>query len=210
MCVASTVLPTESATASSPFGLIGQSFTGIVRGSRSARRAWPLSCSDKSIATSPGSASRLTPSQAGSTASSSTPITASVNRRRRRRRVDHFELDKGSLNIVERTIGHKERMIVATPDGVEERAVTRDLADRPSLSDEQVHAVAQLLKKVDGHYGWPQDIEWGWKRDRLYQFQSRPVTTIQPRWTRDDPAERFPNPITPLSSDFILGAFRSS
>ena len=124
--------------------------------------------------------------------------------------VDHFELDKGSLNIVERTIGHKERMIVATPDGVEERAVTRDLADRPSLSDEQVHAVAQLLKKVDGHYGWPQDIEWGWKRDRLYQFQSRPVTTIQPRWTRDDPAERFPNPITPLSWDFILGAFRGS
>src|SRR5262245_45420113 len=94
-------------------------------------------------------------------------------------------------------------MIVATPDGVEDRAVTRDLADRPSLSDEQVHAVAQLLKKVGGHYGWPQDIEWGWKRDRLYQFQSRPVTTIQPRWTRDDPAERFPNPITPLSWDFI-------
>jgi pyruvate,water dikinase len=47
--------------------------------------------------------------------------------------VDHFELDKGSLNIVERTIGHKERMIVATPDGVEEQAVTRDLADMPRL-----------------------------------------------------------------------------
>src|SRR5262249_60481953 len=84
------------------------------------------------------------------------------------------------------------------------------LADRRMLSDDDVQQLDQLLEKVDGHYGGAQDIEWGWKRDRLYQFQSRPVTTIQPRWARDDPAERFPNPITPLSWDFILGAFRGS
>src|SRR5262252_8426159 len=111
MCVASTVLPTECATASSPFGPIGQSFTGLVSDANYGI--------GESVVAGEGE-------------------------------VDHFELDKGSLNIVERTIGHKECMIVATPDGVEERAVTRDLADRASLSDEQVHAVAQLLKKVDG------------------------------------------------------------
>lgn len=124
--------------------------------------------------------------------------------------VDHFELDKKTLEIVERTLGHKERMIVATSGGVEERPVPIARADLPCLNDEQVQAVGRLLKQVEAYYGWPQDIEWGWREGRLYQFQSRPVTTIQPRWTRDESAERFPMPMTPLTWDFIRVAFKAS
>jgi pyruvate,water dikinase len=124
--------------------------------------------------------------------------------------VDHFELDKKTLAVVERTIGHKERMIVATSGGTEERAVPAAQADVPCLSDEQVQAVGKLLQQVEAHYGWPQDIEWGWRDGKLYQFQSRPVTTIQPRWTRDESAERFPLPMTPLTWDFIRVAFKGS
>lgn len=121
--------------------------------------------------------------------------------------VDHFELDKATLAIVQKTIGHKEKMIVPSGTEVEERHVAAELADQPSLSHEQLQAVGQLLKRVEAHYGWPQDIEWGWKGEALYLFQSRPVTTFQPSWTRDESAERFPNPITPLSWDFIHSAF---
>jgi hypothetical protein len=39
---------------------------------------------------------------------------------------------------------------------------------------------------------------------------SRAVTTIQPRCTRDEPAERFPNPMTPLTWDFLGAVFRRS
>jgi phosphohistidine swiveling domain-containing protein len=124
--------------------------------------------------------------------------------------VDHFELDKTTLQVMNRVLGHKEKMVAATSVGVEEREVSPDLADQPCLTDEQLRAVAQLLLKVEGHYGWPQDIEWGWQRGTLYLFQSRPVTTIQPRWTRDESAERFPNPMTPLTWDFIKVAFRGS
>ncbi len=124
--------------------------------------------------------------------------------------VDHFELDKRSLEIVGRTVGHKERMVVPTADGVEERPVPSEMADRPCLDDGQVLEIARLLKKVEEHYGWPQDIEWGWQGGRLWQFQSRPVTTFQPRWTRDESAERFPQPMTPLSWDLIRVAFRGS
>jgi pyruvate,water dikinase len=124
--------------------------------------------------------------------------------------VDHFELDKRTLQMVQRTIGHKDRMIAATAGGVEERRVPADLADRPCLSDEQIRAVAELLTRVEAYYGWPQDIEWGWHGGHLYLFQSRPVTTVQPRWTRDESAERFPNPMTPLTWDFISVAFKGS
>jgi pyruvate,water dikinase len=124
--------------------------------------------------------------------------------------VDHFELDKRSLEVVGRSVGHKDRMVAATPDGAEERPVPADRADRPCLDDAQLLEVAKLLKKVEYHYGWPQDIEWGFAGGKLWQFQSRPVTTFPPRWTRAESAERFPQPMTPLSWDFIRVAFRRS
>jgi pyruvate,water dikinase len=124
--------------------------------------------------------------------------------------VDHFELDKASLEPVRSVIGHKDRMIAPTYSGVEDRPVPAALVDQPCLNADQLRQIGELLKRVEAHYGWPQDIEWGWKDGKLYQFQSRPVTTIQPRWTRDESAERFPNPITPLTWDFISVAFKRS
>jgi phosphoenolpyruvate synthase/pyruvate phosphate dikinase len=137
--------------------------------------------------------------------------------------VDQFELDKETLEVTERSIGHKERMVMpwkgeAQPspetghsgDGVEEGKVPSDVADVPCLSNEQVAAVGKLLKQVEAHYGWPQDIEWGLMDETLYLLQSRPVTTVEARWTRDESAERFPMAITPLCWDFISVAFRRS
>lgn len=124
--------------------------------------------------------------------------------------VDHFELDKKTLQIVERSIGHKDCMLVPTPDGVAERPVEPERADHSCLSDQQIEEIARLLRRVEAHYGWPQDIEWGWQDGRLYQFQSRPVTTLPPRWTRDESAERFPRPMTPLTWDLFEPAFRAS
>lgn len=108
--------------------------------------------------------------------------------------VDHFELDKSTLAVIDQVIGHKTRMIVPTPDGVAETQVSPDQADRACLDESQLRAVAELLKSVEAHYGWPQDIEWGFKAGKLYQFQSRPVTTVPPRWTRDESAEPLPQP----------------
>ena len=107
-------------------------------------------------------------------------------------------------------IGHKEKMIQPTADGVVEEQVAPNQVDVSCLTDEQIQAVARLLKLVDAHYGWPQDIEWGIQGGQLYLFQARPVTTIQPCWTRDESAERFPGPMTPLSWDFLNAAFRKS
>lgn len=124
--------------------------------------------------------------------------------------VDHFELDKKTLQLLNSTLGRKERMIVAVADGVAECSVPPDQIEQACLTEEQLQAVGKLLQQVEAHYGWPQDIEWGWKEGRLHLFQSRPVTTFPPRWTRDESAERFPRPMTPLSWDFLQVAFRQS
>ncbi len=124
--------------------------------------------------------------------------------------VDHFELDKESLQVTSRTIGHKERRVVPAADGVAEETIPAELADVPCVDEAELREVATLLKKIEAHYGWPQDIEWGFYKGELFLFQSRAVTTIQPRYTRDESAERFPNPMTPLTWDFLGAVFRRS
>jgi rifampicin phosphotransferase len=124
--------------------------------------------------------------------------------------IDHFELDKASLQMIETALGHKNRMVTAGADGVAEQDVPASLADLPCLDEGQLQGVGRLIKNVEAHYGWPQDIEWGWQGNELFLLQSRPVTTIQPRWTRDESAERFPRPMTPLSWDFLQVAFKRS
>jgi phosphoenolpyruvate synthase/pyruvate phosphate dikinase len=124
--------------------------------------------------------------------------------------VDHILLDKATMSVVSQSIGQKDRMIVPTAGGTEERAVDAKLAAAPCLSEKELAAVGGLLARVEAHYGWPQDIEWGLKDGQLYLFQSRAVTTLQPRYTRDESAERFPNAMTPLSWDFLTGVFRQS
>jgi phosphohistidine swiveling domain-containing protein len=124
--------------------------------------------------------------------------------------IDHFELDKSTLQVVEQVLGSKTRMVTALADGIAHQDIPADLADQPCLDEAQLKAVAQLLLKVEAHYGWPQDIEWGWQGKQLYLFQSRPVTTLPPRWTRDESADRFPWPMTPLSWDLMQVAFKQS
>jgi pyruvate,water dikinase len=124
--------------------------------------------------------------------------------------VDHFELDKETLQVAARAIGRKQKKVVPTEAGTAEHDVPPKLAEVPCLGEEELRAVGALLGKVEAHYGWPQDIEWGWAGHRLYLLQSRAVTTIQPRYTRDESAERFPNPMTPVTWDFISAVFRRS
>ncbi len=124
--------------------------------------------------------------------------------------VDHFAVEKESGRIVERCIARKSLRVVATAQGTEERHVEGDEAEQPALTDEQLAGLVRLLVKVEQSYGWPQDIEWAIRGGVLYLLQSRPVTTVPPRWTRDEAAERFPNVITPFTWDCVEEGFHRS
>jgi pyruvate,water dikinase len=124
--------------------------------------------------------------------------------------VDHFELDKATLEPALRRLGRKTRKLTATGRGMQERVVPEADASAACLSDTALAQVAALALRAERHFGWPQDIEWGLAGGRLHMFQSRAVTAIAPRWTRDESAERFPRPMSPLTWDFISLAFQRS
>jgi phosphoenolpyruvate synthase/pyruvate phosphate dikinase len=58
--------------------------------------------------------------------------------------------------------------------------------DRKVLTDAQIVRLARLGRRIEGHFGQPQDIEWCLVEDELHVVQSRPITTLYPIPQADD------------------------
>jgi pyruvate, water dikinase len=92
---------------------------------------------------------------------------------------DRYLVEKEHLSILAREVRSKELVIESRPEG---GTVTRELsgaeAKRPVLSDDEVIEVAELGRRIEDHYGAPQDTEWCFDADgRAWMLQSRPVTS---------------------------------
>lgn len=125
--------------------------------------------------------------------------------------VDEYRLKRSDMSEVEAVIAEKPRALVTdAAGGTRHTMLSAEQAHAPALAEEQRRAVAQLALAAEQHFGFPQDIEWAWQDGTLYLLQSRAVTRIPPRWTRDESAERFPNPVTPLTWDLCEAGFHAS
>ncbi|MZF84731.1 rifamycin-inactivating phosphotransferase [Streptomyces sp. SID5643] len=89
--------------------------------------------------------------------------------------------------IVTRTIAAKQRAVHALPDGgTQERAVDSQRQEQPALTDAQVVRLVHLGRRIEAHFGRPQDIEWCLDDDGFQIVQSRPITTLFPVPESDD------------------------
>jgi pyruvate,water dikinase len=88
--------------------------------------------------------------------------------------------------------------------------VSADRSASASLTPEELRQLWKLSLEVERFAGFPQDIEWGAAGGRVFLLQSRPITKLPDRWTRDESAERFPNAVTPLAWDYAADAFHRS
>ncbi len=95
---------------------------------------------------------------------------------------DNFLIDKVLFEISKRNISNKaHEFILNGHDRVEKVQTDPDRANAPSLTDEQIKAIARLAKTAEKHYGCPQDIEWAVDADisdgeAVVLLQSRPET----------------------------------
>ncbi|GAA5021570.1 rifamycin-inactivating phosphotransferase [Actinopolymorpha pittospori] len=90
-------------------------------------------------------------------------------------------------DIVARTVATKQRAIVASPaGGTQEQPIEPARQDEPALTDAQVVQLAQLGRRIEAHFGSPQDIEWCLVDDDFQIVQSRPITTLFPIPETDD------------------------
>jgi phosphoenolpyruvate synthase/pyruvate phosphate dikinase len=94
--------------------------------------------------------------------------------------------------VVARTIGTKQLAILPSPaGGTEERAIEPERREQPALTNEQAVRLAQLGRRIEAHFGRPQDIEWclaanDVQDDDFHVVKSRPITTLFPIPERTD------------------------
>jgi rifampicin phosphotransferase len=105
-----------------------------------------------------------------------------------------------------------------TPDEwvVRETTVRCRTASKGAIGDEEAAAIGALARRVEAHFGRPQDIEWALEGGRIYLLQARPITTlgdaaavgpvaVEPPagfWERD--ASHFPVPLAPVMRGWYL------
>jgi pyruvate,water dikinase len=61
--------------------------------------------------------------------------------------------------------------------GIDEVETPEEMRRLPSVSDDELAALRDLGRKIERHYGRPQDIEWAIDRNgKIFMLQSRPET----------------------------------
>ncbi|MFE2984807.1 rifamycin-inactivating phosphotransferase [Streptomyces sp. NPDC059262] len=98
---------------------------------------------------------------------------------------DVFEVRDGE--VVEKAIAAKQRAVHALPaGGTQEVAIESQRQRQPALTDAQAVRLVQLGRRIEAHFGRPQDIEWCLADDGFQIVQSRPITTLFPIPEADD------------------------
>jgi pyruvate,water dikinase len=98
---------------------------------------------------------------------------------------DRFVVNKVTGEIVSRNVSEKrmEHVPDRSGGGVRERVVDAERRSTACLADPVIGRLWQIARRVEQHYGNPQDIEWAVPRDSavpaVYLLQSRPETV----WT---------------------------
>jgi rifampicin phosphotransferase len=83
--------------------------------------------------------------------------------------------------VVAKAVATKRLAIHASPvKGTQEQAIEPERQQQPALTDAQVVRLAQLGRRIEAHFGRPQDIEWCLVDDGFQIVQSRPITTLFP------------------------------
>lgn len=91
---------------------------------------------------------------------------------------DHYEVDKRSLVITKKEIGKQDVKFVKANIANKEVKLGKS-GSLVKLSDQEILKVALLVRDIEKHYYFPQDIEWAIQNNCVYITQSRPITTTK-------------------------------
>src|SRR5579884_1642076 len=92
---------------------------------------------------------------------------------------DTYKVRNGK--IIDKKIASKKLALSALKDGgTKERAIEPERQNRQALTDEQIVQLERTGRKIEEHFGCPQDIEWCLVDDTFFIVQSRPITTLYP------------------------------
>jgi pyruvate,water dikinase len=83
--------------------------------------------------------------------------------------------------VIDKKISTKKLAMYALKNGgTKVQEIEPERQNRQALTDEQILQLEHIGRKIEEHFGRPQDIEWCLVDDTFYIVQSRPITTLYP------------------------------
>lgn len=106
---------------------------------------------------------------------------------------DQYLINKEDLSILQKQIVSQQWQLVRKAKKQESKKARKQEIDEynsklpispayrkiQKLSDLKIKELASIVKKIEKHYHFPQDIEWAYEKGKLFIVQTRPVTTIK-------------------------------
>lgn len=92
---------------------------------------------------------------------------------------DSYVIDKEDNTILDVNISTQEKMIVRKANGGNvEKKVPKSKQSEQKLDGKKIIELAEIVKRIEKHYGSPQDVEWALEKNKIYIVQARPITTL--------------------------------
>ncbi len=131
---------------------------------------------------------------------------------------DNYKVREG--RIIYKKISIKKLAVYALKDGgTKEKKIEPEKQKKQVLSEKQILQLEHLGRKIEEHFGCPQDMEWCLADDTFYIVQSRPITTLYPIPEADDQKnhvyvsvghqQMMTDPMKPLGLSFFLMTTRA-
>ncbi len=136
---------------------------------------------------------------------------------------DTFTLNKKTLAVIDQKLGSKENELVSDPQGQTQlAAVSEARREKYCLDGGWLKEVGALVRRVEAHYGSPQDVEWAMAGGKLYLLQARPVTAFglseglitgklnrTQKFMLDDFLEHYPEAPHPLDYAVVVMSYQA-
>jgi len=94
---------------------------------------------------------------------------------------DSYVIEKDFLAIVDVNINTQTRSLIRANRGIgnEWINIPEPKASSQVLNKKQILELADLVVKIEKHFGFPVDVEWAFENNKFYIVQSRPITTLK-------------------------------
>jgi hypothetical protein len=103
---------------------------------------------------------------------------------------DSYVIEKTPRRIIDKNVTIQNRALWRAADGGNEwRSLTDAGGGKPALRNDQALELAELVLKIEQHYGFPCDIEWAYEAEKFFITQSRPITTLSSKKSDFDAGE---------------------
>lgn len=92
---------------------------------------------------------------------------------------DSYVIEKEPRRIIDINVNTQKRGLYRAQNGGNEwRDIHEPQASAQVLTSEQILELADVVVRIEDHYGFPCDIEWAFEGGKFYITQSRPITTL--------------------------------